>query len=583
MKRNSHWIPAALATVIVNSLAHSQSTQRVNVANDGSQADAYSGGGSISADGRFVAFHSNASNLAPDANGITDVFVRDLQFHTTQHMTEGVGGGQAVSGGYGGSISQDGGSVAFWSESRLVASDNNGLPDVYVRYRVGGVNERVSVDSGGAEGNGASSEPAISADGRFVAFSSRATNLVAGDTNAYQDVFVHDRQSGTTERVSVATGGAQGSNASFEPSISADGRFVAFSSQASNLVAGDTNGLCDVFVHDRLSGTTERLSVAASGAEANGYSYGGSISGDGRFVAFTSTAANLVPGDTNGVDDVFVRDRLSATTELVSAASWGGSADNRSGEVAISADGRFVAFHSSATNLVYGDQNNRVDAFLRDRHSATTEIVSLRTDGSQANNHSYLSSISPDGRFVTFDSLATNLVAGDTNGVNDVFVRDRGSPSAPFCFGDGSGAACPCGSGNVGDFGCPNSVHSGGAQLRKHGLSSLGADTLVLRGRLMPNSTALYLQGTLQLAGGAGVVFGDGLRCIGGTIVRLGTKQNLGGASQYPEAGDLSVSVRGQVTMPGARTYQIWYRNAANFCTTATFNLTNGLEVTWTL
>jgi len=182
--------------------------------------------------------------------------------------------------------------------------------------------------------------------------------------------------------------------------------------------------------------------------------------------------------------------------------------------------------------------------------------------------------ISPDGRFLIFEGQ----LAG---GVDAAFLLDLGTPSTPFCFGDGAGTPCPCAnSGSMGN-GCANSVNASGANVAATGASSLSADTLVLAGTGMPNSSALYFQGTGQQSGGLGVAFGDGLRCAGGTIVRLGTKANAAGASQYPEAGDPTVSVRGLVGAPGSRTYQVWYRNAAAFCTVSTFNLTNGVSVAW--
>src|SRR5438132_985845 len=214
---------------------------------------------------------------------------------------------------------------------------------------------RVSVASDGTEGNDVSLGSALSADGRFVAFDSAATDLVAGDTNGASDVFVHDRQTGTTERVSVASDGAQGNDSSSRgsPALSADGRFVAFDSDATNLVAGDTNGTTDVFVHDRQTGTTERVSVASGGGtQGNGKSGGffafPALSADGRFVAFQSDATNLVAGDTNGTTDVFVHDRQTGTTERVSVASAGSQGNGSSAGPVLSADGRFVAFHDTA-------------------------------------------------------------------------------------------------------------------------------------------------------------------------------------------------------------------------------------------
>src|SRR5438132_1318959 len=255
--------------------------------------------------------------------------------------------------------------------------------------------ERVSVTSGGTEGNGASLGSALSADGRFVAFDSAATDLVAGDTNGVSDVFVHDRQTGTTERVSVASGGAQGNGSSgligfaFPPALSADGRFIAFVSFATNLVASDTNGATDVFVHDRQTGTTARVSVACGGGTQGNRNSGGffvfpALSVDGRLVAFQSDATNLVVRDTNGATDVFVHDRQTGTTERVSVASGGSQGDSFSAGPVLSADGRFVAFHDTATNLVARDTNGATDVFVHDRQTGPTERATCapgRPDG----------------------------------------------------------------------------------------------------------------------------------------------------------------------------------------------------------
>jgi Tol biopolymer transport system component len=188
-----------------------------------------------------------------------------------------------------------------------------------------------------------------------VAFASYASNLVSGDTNGYWDIFVHDRQSGQTERVSLASGGSQGNNHSDSPSISANGRYVAFGSNASNLVAVDTNGYADIFIHDRTTDETTLISLASDGTQGNGLSWYPSISADGRYVAFYSEAGNLFPGDTNGIKDVFVRDIQTGTTTRVSVASDGTEGNWYSWNPSISADGRYVAFESEASNLVDGD------------------------------------------------------------------------------------------------------------------------------------------------------------------------------------------------------------------------------------
>jgi Tol biopolymer transport system component len=294
--------------------------------------------------------------------------------------------------------------------------------------------ERVSVSSTGEQANWHSYYPAISADGRFVAFSSDATNLVRDDTNGKADVFVRDRLLGTTERVSVSSDEEQGNNHSafygHSIAISADGTLVVFDSFASNLVTGDTNGYPDIFVPDRVAGTTERLSVSSTGEEASGgWCEQPSVSADGSFVAFASHADNLVPGDTNGHEDVFVRDRLTQTTERVSISTAGdqgtGAGIPDSWQPSISADGQVVAFMSFAENLVPGDTNNDGDVFVRDREAHTTERVSVSTAGDQANGLSQFPSISADGRLVAFESSATNLLPGDYSIAGDVFVYDR--------------------------------------------------------------------------------------------------------------------------------------------------------------
>src|SRR3989441_47631 len=232
--------------------------------------------------------------------------------------------------------------------------------------------------SGGAQGNGSSGligfafPPALSADGRFIAFVSLATSLVAGDTNGATDVFVRDRQTGTTERVSVASDGTESNDASLGSALSADGRLVAFQSDATNLVPGDTNSATDVFVHDRQTGMTERVSVASDGTQANNASSYPVLSADGRFVAFDSAATDLVAGDTNGASDVFVHDRQTGTTERVSGASDGTQGNDASAGPALSADGRLVAFHSTATNLVAGDTNRAYDVFVHELMVSTT-------------------------------------------------------------------------------------------------------------------------------------------------------------------------------------------------------------------
>ena len=238
---------------------------------------------------------------------------------------------------------------------------------------------------------------------------------------------MHDRQTGATTRISVDNGGNEGNGFSCCPTISGNGRFASYASGASNLVANDTNGVFDLFVHDLLLGVTTRVSVDSSGAEGDGSSCcSSSVSADGLLVAFRSASTNLVLGDTNATNDLFVHDRLTGVTTRVSVDSNGGEANNASSNAAISADGRFVAFGSEASNLVAVDTNAVSDFFLHDRQTGATTRVSVAKNGDQGNDASlFAPAISADGRIIAFPSEASNLVGGDTNSARDVFVHDR--------------------------------------------------------------------------------------------------------------------------------------------------------------
>jgi Tol biopolymer transport system component len=426
---------------------------------------------------------------------------------------------------------------------------------------------RVSVDSSGAQADGPSTWPVMSTDSRYVAFESTGTNLVAADTNAVRDVFVRDLHTSTTTRVSVSSGGIEGDRPSLYPSVSGDGRYVAFTSDATNLVVGDTNDVGDVFLHDIQLGTTTPVSVNPGGTLGNGGSYFGTISADGRYVAFTSSASDLVSGDTNGFADVFVRDLQMGSTVRVSLGSVSVEGNAASGysfsgenPLSISSDGHYVAFQSLASNLVTGDSNAVGDIFVRDLQTGTTTRV------------------------------ATNLVAGDANGQRDVFLRDRGAPSAytHFCFGDGSGAYCPCANSGGVARGCQNSAGTGGALLTVSGMASLAADSVqfISAGEL-PSALSIVLQGNTAIGS---VNYGDGLRCAGGALKRLYVKSAIGGVVFAPQAGDPSVSARSAalgapIPLGASRIYQVYYRDpSASFCPAplgSTFNVSNGIAVAW--
>ena len=301
---------------------------------------------------------------------------------------------------------------------------------VYPALAAPGETTLVSVDSNGVQANDRSVWPAISDDGRFIAFESSADNLVNGDTNGAVDVFVHDRLTGTTSRVSVDSSGIEANGWSGSAAISGNGRFVAFYSDASNLVSEDTNGFGDIFVHDRLTGVTTRVSVDSSGAEANAPPpddfTNTSISGDGRFVVFSSDASNLVSGDANNAQDVFVHDLQTGQTMRASVASDGAEANASSGSPEISSSGRYVTFSSSATNLVAGDTNSKSDVFVHDLQTGSTTRVSMNSSGEQADEGSGSPDISGDGRYVVFLSNSNNLAPmTDESKKPLVYVHDR--------------------------------------------------------------------------------------------------------------------------------------------------------------
>ncbi|GIU84059.1 MAG: hypothetical protein KatS3mg008_0834 [Acidimicrobiales bacterium] len=401
------------------------STELVSVSTAGARGNSTSFAPSISLDGRYVVFESNASNLvAGDTNGRTDVFLRDVVSGVTTLVSRDSAGGPANGGSYDPAISDDGRFVVFESDaSDLVSGDTNGARDVFIRDLASGVTRLVSRDSAGGPTNGSSFDPVVSDDGRFVAFRSDATDLVSGDTNGRFDIFVRDLSTNSTTLMSRDSGGGPTNGDSFEPAISDDGRFVAFRSDASDLVSGDGNGASDVFIRDRSSGVTRLVSVDASGGAANGASFAPSVSADGRVVVFWSNASDLVSGDGNFGPDVFARDVVSGVTRLLSRDTAGGPAEGGSYDPSVSDDGRFVAFRSDASDLVSNDGNVGFDVFIRDRVSGVTRLVSVDSGGGPANGFSFAPSISGDGRFVAFHSDASDLVAGDTNGARDSFVR----------------------------------------------------------------------------------------------------------------------------------------------------------------
>ncbi|MBI5433055.1 MAG: hypothetical protein HZA52_09525 [Planctomycetes bacterium] len=572
----------ALAAVVLSVPAAAQ-TSLITVGAAGVPADNGSLYPELSFDGRFIAYQSGATNLVTgDTNAFADVFLCDRTSGTTVRVSVATGGGEGDEGGLEPALSGDGRFVAFFSSStNLVPNDLNGVYDIFVHDAVVGTTERVSLASSGVEGNGASRYAAISGDGRWVAFESKATNLVAGDTLGWRDVFVRDRATGTLVRASVDALGNEADGESLDAAISPEGRWVAFESLATNLVAGDTNGASDIFLKDLQTGAISRLSVSSLGIEGNGASVDPSITNNGRYVAFGSSASNLVAFDTNGFDDVFYRDVIAGVTRRASVSSIGNEADEHSHDPQFTPDGTHVAFYSGGTNLDHYLPN----VFLHEVMTSTLERISIGSAGQQATQGSYWPAISADARWVAFDSFDSNLVFADANGVRDIFVRDRASPFLPFCFGDAASAvACPCANAGDDKHGCENSASSGGATLEAFGDPSTDTVRLVTT-RELPSALSFVMQspGTH----GNALPFGDGLLCLSGGLKRLYVKNASAGSVSVPAAGDPSLATRsaalGDPLTPGTtRFYQVYYRDPSpTHCGSTTFNLTNAVRIVW--
>jgi Tol biopolymer transport system component len=417
-------------------------TTLVSVSSDGVQGNRPSDMAAVSHHGRYVAFTSWASNLVPgDTNGVRDVFIRDLLSGVTRRVSvsSAAAEGNSASGGAtgtgpsaasGAAMSTNGQFVAFSSSaSNLVPGDTNSVPDVFLRDRVAGTTRRVSLTSREQQGKRGCMPPAISSNGRFVAFAT-GSRLVRADVNHVRDVYVRDLATGTTHLVSTGTRGTPGDHDSGgwwmgAPAVTAQANSVAFASLATDLVGADHNGFLDVFVRS-TTGTTQRVSVSSDERGGNAASWRPAITRHVRFVAFASKAFNLVPGSVDGLTDVFVRDRATpGRTEQISVRDDGSEPDGNSDWPSLSTSGRFVAFESTASNLVADDVQATLNVYVRDRHRAhpTTTLVSADSDGTPSNGASMHPALTGDGQRVAFTSDATNLVAGDANGVRDVFIR----------------------------------------------------------------------------------------------------------------------------------------------------------------
>jgi WD40-like Beta Propeller Repeat len=409
----------------------------------GQEAAAGSAQAAASFNGHRIAFTSFATNLVTGCGGGTqaaphyDVFVRDLDAGTTTSVSAPTGSFDGVGDCQGVAINSDGNVVAFGSSAAgLVAGDTNGGFDYFVRNTDTLQTTRISVKSDGNEAHAGTTptffppQIGISGDGNLIAFSSDSNNLVAGDGNGLADVFVHDMTTGTTTRVSTSATEAESNGDSTDPDLSLDGTHVAFASNADTLLAGDTNGKFDIYVKILATGAVLRASLTATGGEVAADALSPSISGDGRFVAFESVGA--VAPAANGKNAIFVKDLLTGAVDDASVSSGGAAGNGAASQARLSASGQLVLFRSLATNFVASDANLGLgDIFLRDRPAGTTTLVDLNAAGTQANSDCYVGDFSQDGShaiFLAFGTAPTNLwtgylPSGDQNNASDLFVR----------------------------------------------------------------------------------------------------------------------------------------------------------------
>lgn len=442
---------AIAVSAVGTGLGSSGDTRRVSLPDSyvGSPAEGHgdSVDPSISADGRYIAFKSAAADLVQnDTNSQSDVFVRDTVTAHTVRASVATSGGESDGPSREPFISADGKFVVFSSDAdNLVSGDTNGVADIFVRDLVAGTTSRITPNVA----NGPAFVPVISANDRYIAFWSWSFTTVGGDANGTADVFRYDRTTGTTILASVSSSGAQGNGPSFVPSISADGNRIAFESDATNLAPSDTNVRRDIFVRDVAAGTTIRASVQSGGGEGTGGpvsattdqsgSRNAALSSDGHWLSYTSWCTNLVSGDTNDATDIFVTNVDTLQTERVSISSASAQTTTGAGSFnsTISGDGSNVVFQSAASNLVAGDSNGVTDVFVRNRTTNKTTRESLTNSGAQSLVQSLVPTMTPDGYLVVFESSGDDFVTGDANGTYDVFVHELGAAdhSAPVVTG----------------------------------------------------------------------------------------------------------------------------------------------------
>ncbi|OVE81730.1 hypothetical protein BVY04_02760 [bacterium M21] len=426
-----------LMTICIGNIGAQNTPTRINLSSTGQEANSWSYYPKLSTDGRYVVYESSASNLVDfDYNGVTDIFVHDLQTGATERVSVSSTGQEADRDCYSPNISSDGRYVVFTSQATNLTWGDGNTTAVYIHDRDLDITESVYTPMSGEYTN----NPSVSTDGRWISFSSMSSYVVGNDSNNAEDIFLIDRQTYNITCVSATPSGFTGNSGSYDAKITPDASYVLFGSGASDLIDNDYNNRNDLFLYTVATSSLERISISDDESEANDSTYYGAITADARYVAFSSNATNLTMGsDFNGYEDIFLRDRILGTTVRLSNGYDGSGANSYSSNPSITDDGQTVVFSSSANNLVATDTNTDADLFIVDVATGATEIITLGYDGSSANSYSYWGYISAAGTAVGIESSASNLVDNDFNGYSDIFVielSDIGSLPATIVYVD---------------------------------------------------------------------------------------------------------------------------------------------------
>ena len=453
MKHLPRSIPFALACASLlgsapDAFARPQTTTPLVLGPNGTALDfgtLASSSPSFSADGRLVVFASYSNHVVPGLTNLftgPQIFLLDTVTGVTRLVSATATGVPCNSGCDDATISADGSTIAFASDATDLASQpTTSWRNIHVYDVATGTLSLASVAANGNLPDNDSHHPVLSGNGRQVVFTSRAGNLVLGDNNGIEDVFLRDLVLGSTEWISAPRfGGSTGQ--SFGGSISADGRFVAFLSDASTLVPNDPPFTSDIFLLDRAIGTLRVASTTPSGTRSTGFPQLPRLSLDGQWLVFQSDATDLVPGDTNGAVDVFAHSITGQVTFRISQTPQGAAPAGASDYGFPSADGRFIAYRSAASDIVAGDVNAKADVFLYDMLSGRTELVSVSTTGVQGNQSCDFPQLDPTGRKVMFQTRSTTLAGPVTPNTSNLLVRDRGCVVTRYCSASPSSAGC---------------------------------------------------------------------------------------------------------------------------------------------